>query len=189
VYVSPHNGGSEPLLQELLGKAREAAGREADRATADCFLLLLNGSVFEDAQLMQEVEEAMDAGQQIVIVHDASVQFADIMRRTPQQLGARPPDGRGLYSQIAVALLQGPHRPASLRIIASKLNSEAQVPRVAVSAAILEGCRLAGERFKRSTRLVARLRTWRRRRIADVVAPEAANSINADPLLARSPAS
>ena len=187
VYVSPHNRGSEALLQELVDEAREAAGRGADRATADCFLLLLNGSVFEDAQLVQEVEAAMDAGQQIVMVHDASVQFADIMRRTPQQLGARPPDGRGLYNQIAVALLQGPHRPASLRIIASKLNSEAQVPRVRVSAALLEGGRLAGEFFNRSTRLVARLRTWRRRRIADVIAPEAGSSINADPLLARSP--
>ena len=49
VYVSPHDGGSEPLLQELLDEAREAAGREADRATADCFLLFPNGSVFEDA--------------------------------------------------------------------------------------------------------------------------------------------
>ena len=175
-YASPHNNGAQELLDELVEEAR--APGESDRPAS--FLLLLNGRVFDDPQLVDEVITAMDTGQPIVMVHDVRVPFADIIARTPQRLAAQPPDGCGLYNAIAVALLEGPHRAVSLRLIALKLDPGAQLR--SGPSWTERCCAFSHAAVKRLT--TSFKRKWRRR-TSDVIAPE--NVINADPLLAQPP--
>ena len=128
IVTSPHNPGAHALSQELSARASKVVNQPA------CFLLLLNADTFSDSLLALEVEAAFDAGQRLVLVHDTSVKFGDVIQRTPSQLQAR-----GLYDELAVALYTGEHREVSLRHIAAKMAPHAtSQPRMAVT---MGGCR------------------------------------------------
>ena len=127
IVTSPHNPGAHALSQELSARASKVVNQPA------CFLLLLNADTFSDSLLALEVEAAFDAGQRLVLVHDTSVKFGDVIQRTPSQLQAR-----GLYDELAVALYTGEHREVSLRHIAAKMAPHAtSQPRMAVT---MGGC-------------------------------------------------
>ena len=185
LYASPYNAGADALVTELLEGARDPAGRADDRSTAGGFLLLLNDRVFERPELVTEVTAALDEGQPIVMAHDAGVDFADVIARTPLELREHPPVGRSLYNEIAVHLLQGAHRPVSLRLIALKLRGSPQTRSTAASPIV------AAARWARHlVRLwSSRYRTRARTTASDATATPAlaAASMNAQPLLPRQP--
>ena len=59
----------------------------------------------------------------VVLVHDASVAFSDVIQRTPASLMAR-----GIYNELAVALYAGEHRRVSLHHVAAKMGTAAPNP-------------------------------------------------------------
>ena len=188
LFASPHNAGADALLAELLEGARDPAGRADDRSTAGRFLLLLNDRVFERPELVTEVTAALDESQPIVMAHEASVAFADVIARTPPELREHPPVGRSLYNEIAVSLLQGAHRPVSLRLIALKLRGGVgRKPRctssLSAASALFQWARRRV--WSRPSPMCARIHTdtseTATSQILDV------NSINTQPLLPHQP--
>ena len=93
IVTSVHNAGAEAIAYELCEKAARIGDGPA------CFLLLLDTRTYSTPALATDVIAALDEGRRVVLVHDASVEFSDVMRRTPKVLM-----DRGIYDELVVAL-------------------------------------------------------------------------------------
>ena len=135
IATSAHNAGAAALSEELSSMATHNSDRRTSlEAPPPCFLLLLNAETFNDPLLGPEVVAVLDAGQQLVLVHDTSVAFSDVIQRTPQPLM-----DRGMYNELAVALHTGEHRQVSLRHIALKMATP--VPSQPSARTVIRSCR------------------------------------------------
>ena len=124
IQTSTHNPGAGDLSQEI---QKEAGGKIGNKPP--CFLLLLNATTYDDPDLVGEIVQVLEGDQRLILVHDVNISFSDIMERTPPQLS-----GKGMYNELAVALLDGEHRHVSLIHIAAKMASApTSQPRVAAS--------------------------------------------------------
>ena len=171
VFASPYNASAIALADELVRETGEDTWRATARATAECFLLLLDSTVFDQPELVAEVAAAIDEHQKVVLVHDVSVEFADIIERTPPELRDQPPIGRGLYHDLAIPLMNGPHRRVSMHLVVQKLQRDALPCFATLAPACC--CSIAG---------------WLRdclQRTSPVNPRAAVGSINAEPLLDR----
>jgi hypothetical protein len=91
--TSVHNAGAKAFTQELIAMASRIGDGPG------CFVLLLDACTYDDDALAADVLAALEEGQRVVLVHDASIAFSDVIQRTPSSLMTR-----GIYNELAVAL-------------------------------------------------------------------------------------
>ena len=122
VYCSQNNAGAIELLQEVqiaLQVELEWTSSRSELASCARMLIYLDGRTWTSGEasdsLADEVREAIGAGVKLTLVHEMrgqhGVEFSTFFLTTPRSLMR---DGKGIYHQIALGLMDGPFRRTGL---------------------------------------------------------------------------
>ena len=134
LYCSPHNVRADALVKEMQAHNVEAAWTSNPEALPYCeaMLIYLNGYTWTCGEasdaFADDVRRAMDSRAKLLLVHECpgledddrgACEFVDFFRDSPRDLI----DG-GIYSTLAVQMMEGVYRATSMAMLAKALGAK-----------------------------------------------------------------